>query len=234
MVGLSVAMASVLTGLACFATRERSLRYFSYMGVKREAISKAVSYFDLRCAKPNPMDPVVESRSLIGEVRARSTQRAQAALNLVVHLASKIKWPCSEIEKLHEYVKGVYMRAKLAAIILAASLLAADFFYVSSSLVAWFLLIMFAVSCGVNEIAHLYWNRKVILYGRHLDRIECSEDIDPEQTVAVILELLAGELKWLVRFHLAGDYDGLVYTGQNQKKYGSHELRETILYPRET
>jgi hypothetical protein len=205
------------------------------MGVKREAISKAVSYFDLRCANPSQIDPVVQSMSIDTYARAKSTEKAQAALNLVVHVANKVEWPCSEIEKLREYARVVRMTSRMTAAIAAAMLLVASVFYVSSLLFATFLLIMFVFfPCALLGIVELYRNRKVLLYGRHLDRIDCFEDVEPKQTAALILDLLARELKWPIRFYLAGDYEGLVYTGRKQTTYGLYRLKEAVLYPQET
>jgi hypothetical protein len=216
----------------------RLARKFRCMGLRRKTISQAVSFFDMRCAKENHLEiPVSQPGSAVHSLRRKSPfeeaeERRQAAFRLAIKVGNNVEWPCTEIETMKAYLHKSGVIGTVLAVIAAGIVL-----MIPLAIVFPFLVLLLGVDalllfCCVPTLLTTMYRQRITYFNRKgLDRVECSEDIELRQTVAQILNLLNRESRWPLLFHLAGDFDGLVYTGRVGTELGRFVLKEAVLYP---
>ena len=230
--GLLLMTSYIVIALAGTIKHQRLVRKFSCLGLGRKTISRGVSFFDLHCAALDHLESAVtwgESRTNLLQERK---EQIDAALQLAIKLGDKVEWPCSEIEQwkrlLHSGRMAGTVFAAFVSVVVLSALLSLVF---SFSGLSFLIAVLMLLYCALPILGLMCQERRILFNRRGLDHLVCTESIKLRETIAQILTLLGRESRWPLVFHLAHDFEGLVYTGVRDTESGRFLLKEAVLYP---
>jgi multisubunit Na+/H+ antiporter MnhG subunit len=237
-IGLGIILIGFLTATTCIVINRLKQRRYTFQGLSRNLISKAIMFIDLQLSKLKTIESTVPHHENLPYSYLELNSMRESFILFLKSTKGLITWPIEIINPMEDSLRKnrKQLPTFLTTLVVMFFILVLSCYFLLAS--GFFLLVavgLILLSCTIPYPFYvpIYMIKRMYLFKDDwITDVSRSDSISLEESLLRIFSLLGSKFPFPLRFHLMGEYQLLEYTGRTKSSSTHVILKEAVLYPR--